>query len=374
MVIDLFGLSADEVRIKFPEVFQHLLTKAKPERDQNRNKIFREFWWVIGHPRPQFRRAVEGLSRYVVTIETMKHRIFGFLPIDVVPDSTLVTFATEDDCQFGVLGSRVHVVWALATGGRLGVGNDPRYNKSRCFETFPFPIATDAQQARIRALAEQLDAHRKRQQALHSGLTLTGMYNVLEKLRLSATLTAKDKTIHEQGLVSVLAQLHDELDAAVFDAYGWSDLAPALVGKPGGTTPYPDKPAAQAEAEEELLSRLVALNAERAAEEARGRVRWLRPEFQNPGGAQAAQGEMETGAETAIAAIAQKKLAWPKSLPEQVQALRGALVAAPGPLTTEQLARGFTRAQTKKVQELLETLVALGQVHRNHDGCYIFGG
>ena len=258
-------------------------------------------------------------------------------------------------------------------GGRLGVGNDPRYNKTRCFETFPFPNATDAQQARIRALAEQLDAHRKRQQALHPGLTLTGMYNVLEKLR-RRNPDGEGKTIHEQGLVSVLAQLHDELDAAVFDAYGWSDLAPALVGKPGGTTPYPDKPAAQAEAEEELLSRLVALNAERAAEEARGRVRWLRPEFQNPGGAQAAQGEMDTGEETAVAAIAQKKLAWPKTLPEQVQALRGALVTAPGPLTTEQLARGFTRAQTRKVQELLETLVAIGQATRNADGCYSFAG
>ncbi len=225
----------------------------------------------------------------------------------------------------GVLSNRIHVAWALATGGRLGVGNDPRYNKTRCFETFPFPNATDAQQTRIRALAEQLDAHRKRQQALHPDLTLTGMYNVLEKLRLGETLTAKDKTIHEQGLVSVLAQLHDELDAAVFDAYGWNDLAPALVGKPGGTTPYPDKPAAQAEAEEELLSRLVALNAERAAEEARGLVRWLRPDFQNPGGAQTAQGEMDTGDETAVAAIPQKKRTWPKTIPEQVQALRGAL-------------------------------------------------
>ena len=200
------------------------------------------------------------------------------------------------------------------------------------------------------------------------------MYNVLEKLRLGETLTAKDKTIHEQGLVSVLAQLHDELDAAVFDAYGWSDLAPALVGKPGGTTPYPDKPAAQAEAEEELLSRLVALNAERAAEEARGLVRWLRPDFQNPGGAQTAQGEMDTGGETAVAATPQKKHAWPKTIPEQVQALRGALVTAPGPLTSEQLARGFNRAQTKKVQELLETLVALGQVNRNEEGCYSFAG
>lgn len=93
--------------------------------------------------------------------------------------------------------------------------------------------------------------------------------------------TAKEKLIHEHGLISVLAQLHDELDAAVFDAYGWSDLAPALVGRPGGTTPLPDKPEAQAAAEEELLTRLVALNLERAAEESRGLVRWLRPEFQN---------------------------------------------------------------------------------------------
>ena len=372
MVIDLFGLSVDEVKIKFPEVFQHLLTKAKPGRDQNRNKIFRQFWWIIGHPRPQFRVAVEGLSRYIVTIETMKHRVFGFLPIDMVPDSTLVTFATQDDYHFGVLSSRAHVFWSLSSGGTLE--DRPRYNKTRCFEMFPFPNATETQQDRIRSLAEQLDAHRKRQQALHPGLTLTGMYNVLEKLRLGAPLTAKDKTLHEQGLVSVLAQLHDEIDAAVFDAYGWSDLASALVGKPGGTTPYPDKPAAQAEAEEELLSRLVALNTERAAEEARGRVRWLRPEFQNPGGAQAAQGEMDPGEETAVAAIAQKKLAWPKTLPEQVQALRGALVTAPGPLTTEQLARGFTRAQTRKVLELLETLVALGQVRRNEEGCYSFAG
>jgi hypothetical protein len=156
------------------------------------------------------------------------------------------------------------------------------------------------------------------------------MYNVLEKLRLGAILSSKDKTLHEQGLVSVLAQLHDELDAAVFDAYGWRDLAPALVGKPGGTTPYPDKPAEQAEAEEELLSRLVALNAERAAEEARDRVRWLRPEFQNPRGAQAEQGEIETGKVTEAAAVPQKKLAWPKTLPEQVLALRGVLVVAAG--------------------------------------------
>jgi MmeI, DNA-methyltransferase domain/MmeI, N-terminal domain/MmeI, helicase spacer domain/MmeI, target recognition domain len=378
MVIDLFGLSEDEVRNRFPEVYQWVIDRVKPEREAKSHSKdgagYLKRWWQFGKPRSELRPALEGISGYMATVKTAKHRFFTVLDSAIVPDSKLIVIALDDTFLLGVLSSRLHCLWALEAGARLGVGNDPTYVKTRSFETFPFPNATDAQQARIRALAEQLDAHRKRQQALHPGLTLTGMYNVLEKLRQGATLTAKDKTLHEQGLVSVLAQLHDELDAAVFDAYGWSDLAPALVGKPGGTTPYPDKPAEQAEAEEELLSRLVALNAERAAEEARGLVRWLRPEFQNPGGAQAAQGEMDTGEEAAVAAIAQKKLAWPKTLPEQVQALRGALVTAPGPLTTEQLARGFTRAQTRKVQELLETLVALGQVHHNKDGCYIFGG
>lgn len=169
----------------------------------------------------------------------------------------LVNIAIDDAFALGVLSSRIHVCWALAQGGTLE--DRPRYNKTRCFETFPFPSCTPDQQQRIRELGEQLDAHRKRQQAAFPELTMTGMYNVLEKLRAGEALTAKDKIIHEQGLVSVLKQLHDDLDAAVADAYGWpADL--------------PD---------DEILSRLVALNAERAAEESTGQIRWLRPDFQN---------------------------------------------------------------------------------------------
>jgi hypothetical protein len=92
--------------------------------------------------------------------------------------------------------------------------------KGRCFD--PFPLCTEEQKKRIRSIAEELDAHRKRVQA-HHGLTLTGMYNVLEKLRSGSELTAKEKLIHDNGLVSVLQPLHDDLDAAVFAAYGWPE-------------------------------------------------------------------------------------------------------------------------------------------------------
>jgi len=339
MVIDLFGLTADQVRQQYPVVYQWVLERVKPERDQNNREGYKKNWWIHGEARGNFRPALAGLSRYIATVETSKHRFFVFLDASILPDNMLVNIALDDAYALGVLSSRIHVCWALKAGGRLGVGNDPRYNKTRCFETFPFPAATSDQQQRIRDLAEQLDAHRKRQQAQHSDLTMTGMYNVLEKLCSGVALTAKDKKIHEQGLVSVLKQLHDDLDAAVFAAYGWpADL--------------PD---------DEILTRLVALNAERAREEASGHIRWLRPDFQNKS-KKATQTEIDI--ETIPKSIIQNpksKTPWPKTLPDQMRLVRQTLTETSGPLTATEIAQRFTRARVEKVEELLQTLVTLGQ-------------
>jgi hypothetical protein len=350
MVIVLFGLQVNEVRNQFPEVYQHILEKVKPERDENRNPKVKQLWWIHGIPKVGLREALQGLSRYIATAETSKHRFFMFLDASILPDNMLVCVASEDAFILGVLSSRVHVLWSLATGGRMGVGNDPRYNRTRCFETFPLPDASEAQKERIRALAEQLDAHRKRQQTLHPGLTMTDMYNLLEKLRAGEPLSAKEKTIHEQGLVSVLKQLHDDLDNAVFAAYGWS---PSLT-------------------DEEILEKLVALNAERAAEEARGVVRWLRPEYQASASAapvvtQAALIEDEVKAEVKT----EEKKSWPASMAEQAQVVRQALLAAEGPVTARQVAASFTKARPARVEELLETLVLLGQARQLTKGQYV---
>ena len=109
---------------------------------------------------------------------------------------------------------------------------------------------------------------------LNKDLTLTNLYNVREALRAGRALTVKEKAIHTTGLVGVLHQLHTELDATVLASYGWSDLTPGLATAPGTE--------AHTTAVAELLQRLVALNTRRAAEEAQGTVRWLRPDFQNP--------------------------------------------------------------------------------------------
>jgi len=270
-----------------------------------------------------------------------------------------------------VLSSRIHIIWALTAGGALGVGNDPVYNKGRCFDAFPFPALSETLAAHINELAEKIDAHRKHQQAAHPELTVTGMYNVLEKLRADEPLTTKEKAIHQQGIISLLRELHDDLDRAVFEAYGWPDLADKLVGCPGATTPRPDKPAEQAKAEETLLTRLVELNAQRTVEEAQGHVRWLRPEYQAPSTAQISAdfagdvpGEATEMATNAPAAV---KQGWPKSIREQIDAVRSQLATAPQ--TTDAVALNFKRKPVKSVTQVLAALEGLGHI-QDRDGVW----
>ena len=363
--IDFYGHTLEAAREVFPNAYQRVLIGVKPERDQSQRASYREKWWLFAEARPDMRRALESLERFVVTPMTAKHRTFQYLPAGVLPDQGLIVFAVSDSYVLGVLSSQLHIDWALATGSRLGVGNDPRYNNSRCFETFPFPDddtgLTSELRQRIARLAEQIDQHRKRvlaPAAGHAGLTLTGLYNVLAALREGRALTAKEQAIHTQGLVGVLRELHDELDAAVRAAYGLPASA---------TT-------------DDVLAELVRLNARRAAEEAQGQVRWLRPAFQQapaapadqplPGLAPADAPEAVAEGTADAAPAAAHRQPWPTALPAQIRLLADTLAASATPLSPEQLAARFQGKGRwrERLPTLLDTLAALGRVQPQADG------
>jgi len=180
---------------------------------------------------------------------------------------------------------------------------------------------------------------------------MTGMYNVLEKLRVRKSLDNRERVIHQQGLVSVLKELHDELDEAVAEAYGWPKS-------------LEDK---------ELVSRLLTLNAERAAEETQGLIRWLRPECQNPDEI-AFQGDMGLGRE--IPSIQpSSRHPWPSELPLQARDVRRVVQTLDRFVTSDDVARCFYRAPRNRVSELLETLAGLGQVYKDEkQGLYAAQG
>lgn len=162
-----------------------------------------------------------------------------------------------------------------------------------------------------------------------------------------------ERTVHERGLVTVLRELHDAIDRAALDAYGWPDLIPLLDG---------------GEFDALLLERLVALNVERTAEERQGHIRWLRPTFQAPVGQSPA---LQTELDATSAAEIREPVAprpWPKTLAEQARAVAETLAEAGEPLTAAALAARFQGAKIKPFTALLETLVALGRARAVEGG------
>ena len=157
-------------------------------------------------------------------------------------------------------------------------------------------------------------------------------------------IEGKDKQTYDDGLIGILRQIHDQIDSATAEAYDWpNDLS-----------------------DENILKRLVTLNRERALEEAKGQIRWLRPDYQIPDDniGKAKTSEMDLG-EVAVA----DANAWPKALPEQMAAVREALLSA-GQANVEDIRSQFKRAQTKTVKERFDTLAALGQAEVLEDGRY----
>ena len=72
----------------------------------------------------------------------------------------------------------------------------------------------------------------------------------------------------------------------------------------------------------------------------------------------------------APAAARRERQPWPKSFPEQARAVRQALNAVRGVVTPRQLASAFTRGNVARVEELLRTLVLLGQAREVSEGRY----
>jgi hypothetical protein len=244
--------------------------------------------------------------------------------------------------MLGLLSSRVHIVWSAAAGTRLGLGNDPTYNNPLCFDSFAFADPEQPLRQAIAATAEKIDSHRRAALARYTRISLTGMYNVMQKLRVNAPLTPKERVIHELAACGILKDLHDELDALVAKAYGW---------------PWPME-------REEILERLVALHDERVAEEQAGHIRWLRPDYQIPrfapetAPAELALPESKQAVPTAVALP--KPTPWPSHSVEQL----GAVKAAASRVGTDPTAvlGAFTGADEKLLRRHLETLIMMGEV------------
>jgi len=260
-----FGAMEEVEASQYEAPFEYVREHVLPAREQRRSD-YRGKWWQYARPRPEMRAALALSARFIATPAVAKHRLFAWMHPSVLCNQGTLVIARDDDYAFGVLHSRAHELWSLRLGTWLGKGNDPRYTPTTTFETFPFPWPLNTPDA---ALTAEQRAHRDAIGAAAKALddARQRWLNPPELVRLEPDVVPSlpprvvpvdeeaAKQLAKRTLTNLynqrpawLANLHRDLDRAVFAAYGWTDAA-----------------AAGEIEEEELLRRLLALNLERAA-------------------------------------------------------------------------------------------------------------
>jgi type II restriction/modification system DNA methylase subunit YeeA len=273
-IVDFGWKMAEADASLYEQPFAYALQTIKPVRETNSLEALRRDWWRLWRPRPEMRKSIAKLQRYIVTPEVSKHRVFAWLSSAIVPDKNLVVIARADDTTFGILHSRFHELWSLRLCTWLGVGNDPRYTPTTTFETFPFPagltprdtapvpgqpsppcFAAQVPAANIAAAARRLVELRDNwlnppEWTERISEVVPGYPDrIVAKPGHEAELKKRTLTNLYNARPTWLVNAHQALDAAVAAAYGWTDYTPNM----------PD---------EEILRRLLALNLARKAAEA----------------------------------------------------------------------------------------------------------
>ena len=206
--------------------FQRVREQVKPERDNNRRTSRRVNWWRFGEHAPNMRKALEGLECYFALPKIAKWVMFTPVNINILPCEANMVIASDDFLMLGILTSQIHQLWVRAQ--RSTLEDRTRYTNTTCFETFPFPqnIKFDLAQ-KIRNKAKELHQYRA-EQIETKQWSITKLYN---------------EYFYESA--SQLFKLHAQLDRLVMEAYGFKK-------------------------EEDILTKLLALNLELADQEKQG--------------------------------------------------------------------------------------------------------
>ena len=250
------------VAADWPDLLAIVEERVRPMRASDKRENYRDRWWRFAENRPGLNGALRNVSRTIAISRHSQMLPFASLPSGIVPAESLVVIALPTQAGFAVLQSRVHEVWARLMGS--SIKDDLRYTPEDCFQTFPFPCDFETHSL--------LEAAGKAYYDFRAGLLN----------RNNEGLTKTYNRFHDPGEMSTeiaeLRRLHDAMDRAVLDAYGWVNCRPTCnffpefddeeEGEEESTSKkkrfryrWPD------ETRDDVLARLLVLNQQRYEEE-----------------------------------------------------------------------------------------------------------
>lgn len=206
-VID-FNDRAEDLAQSYASPYQRLESDVRPERSRNNRKVYRDYWWQYGEKRPALRNAIAGLNEVVVLAQVSKTVMPLRVPTGQVFSHKIIVFATDAFSMLAVLSSNAHYIWTVKYSATMR--SDTSYSPSDVFLTFPRPKRVE----QLERIGRTLDEER-REIMLRRELGVTKLYNLVNDPALTEAADSD---------VARLRAIHVELDEAVMDAYGWSDI------------------------------------------------------------------------------------------------------------------------------------------------------
>jgi hypothetical protein len=261
---DITGRSRDQWVIYFPNLsepesalferpYEWVAKFVKPERQKKREEKLQQCWWLHERPRPELRNAIKPLSRFIATPMVSKYRLFAWLPTVRLPENAAIVIARADDTTFGIVHSRFHEVWSLKMCTWMGVGNDPRYTPTTCFETFPFPAGltpadTAHQQTEQLESGALIPAHLQ-EQALKAGVVrMSGAILKSEAYEPPASeplppgQQSQSRNLRTNAIaIAIAAKRLNDLRDNWLNPPEWTHKVPEVTPLGMDKSPYPDR-------------------------------------------------------------------------------------------------------------------------------------
>ncbi len=268
-VIYLSDLKDESDLAAFPLLESVVRARVKPERDilgdNPNNTPLKKRWWAYQAHRPELYERLKARSSVLAHAEISAHLGFQFVPPGWIYNKTMIVIDLDTFAAFAVLQSKIHEIWVHFTAStledRLG------YRASDCFQTFPFPSSYGSDQI-LEAAGRHLYEFRASLMA-HNNEGLTKTYN-----RFHNPNELSPDIVELRGL-------HDAIDRAVLDKYGWFDLNPGCQfvseyedseideSDPGAVRRKKHRYRWSDESHDQILARLLELNRARAEDESR---------------------------------------------------------------------------------------------------------
>ena len=263
-VINFGERSQEECRRRWPKLFEIVEEKVMPERvckDADKYPRMVHEWWKFWNSRPDLHAMITSLDRVLTNSQISQRVQFTFLPSNIVYSHALNVYPLGTFAAFCGLQSRPHDVWAHVFGSSMK--DDLRYTPSDCFETFPFPEDWTHR--------PDLEVVGKKYYEFRAALMIRNDEG------MTKTYNRFHDPYEDDAEIDELRRLHAAMDRAVLDAYGWTDISTdceflldyEIDEETWGKNKKPYHYRWPDDVRDEVLARLLELNASRAAEEAR---------------------------------------------------------------------------------------------------------